>query len=97
SIELFAEGVDILLKAWNEPGPWSYAGKHYTIKDMAITPKPVQKPIPFFIACFSRASLELAAARGLNIIFAPFAAAMTFGDLAQAVAAYREACTKCGT
>ncbi|HUI17085.1 MAG TPA: LLM class flavin-dependent oxidoreductase [Alphaproteobacteria bacterium] len=97
SLEVFGEGVDILLKAWREPGPWSYAGKHYTIKDMAITPKPVQQPIPFFIACFSRASLEIAAARGLNIIFAPFAAAMTFGDLARAVAAYREACAKCGT
>ena len=97
SIELFAEGVDILLKAWNEPGPWSYEGKHYTIRDMAITPKPVQKPIPFFIACFSRSSMEIAAKRGLNIIFAPFAAAMTFGDLAKAVRAYRDECAKEGT
>ncbi|MFI4988017.1 MAG: LLM class flavin-dependent oxidoreductase [Alphaproteobacteria bacterium] len=97
SLEVFAESVDILLKAWSEPGPWSYLGKHYVIRDMAITPKPVQRPIPFFIACFSRASLEIAARRGLNIIFAPFAAAMTFGDLAKAVEAYREACVRRGT
>ncbi len=96
SLEVFAEGVDILLKAWSAEGPWSYEGKHYAIRDMAITPRPVQRPLPFFIACFSRASLEIAARRGLNIIFAPFAAAMTFGDLAKAVAAYREECAKCG-
>jgi alkanesulfonate monooxygenase SsuD/methylene tetrahydromethanopterin reductase-like flavin-dependent oxidoreductase (luciferase family) len=97
SIEVFGEGVEVLLKAWNEPGPWSFKGKFYDIQDMAITPKPVQKPIPFFIACFSRSSLEIAARKGLNIIFAPFAAAMTFGDLAKAVQAYRDECAKFGT
>jgi alkanesulfonate monooxygenase SsuD/methylene tetrahydromethanopterin reductase-like flavin-dependent oxidoreductase (luciferase family) len=97
SIEIFTEGVEVLLKAWNEPGLWSYKGKYYDIRDMAITPRPIQRPIPFFIACFSRSSMEIAAKKGLNIIFAPFAAAMTFGDLAKAVDAYREECAKLGT
>lgn len=96
SIEVFDEGVEIVLKAWSEPGPWSHKGRFYDIRDMAITPRPVQRPIPFFIACFSRSSMEIAAKKGLNIIFAPFAAAMTFGDLAQAVAAYRDACLRAG-
>jgi alkanesulfonate monooxygenase SsuD/methylene tetrahydromethanopterin reductase-like flavin-dependent oxidoreductase (luciferase family) len=94
SIEVFSEGIEVVLKAWNEPGHWSFTGRYYDIRNMAITPKPVQRPIPFFIACFSRASLEIAARKGLGIIYAPFAAAMTFGDLGKAVAAYREECAK---
>ena len=97
SLELLAERVEIVRKAWSEPGAWSYKGRYHDIQNMAITPKPVQKPIPFYMACFSRASLEIAAKHGLNILFAPFAAAMTFGDLGAAVQAYREECTKRGT
>ena len=96
SLELFSEGIEILLKAWNEPRPWSFSGRFYDIRDMAITPKPLQRPIPFFVACFSRSSLEIAAKKGLGILYAPFAAAMTFGDLGKAVAAYREECGKHG-
>jgi hypothetical protein len=40
--------------------------------------------------------MALAAARGLNIIFAPFAAAMMYGGLGPAVAQYREACASAG-
>src|SRR5258708_9379809 len=63
---------------------------------MSITPKPVQKPIPFYVASFSKTSLDMAAKRGLNIIYAPFAAGMVFGGLDKAVASYREACAKAG-
>jgi alkanesulfonate monooxygenase SsuD/methylene tetrahydromethanopterin reductase-like flavin-dependent oxidoreductase (luciferase family) len=38
----------------------------------------------------------MAARRGLNIIYAPFAASMVFGDIGAAVAGYREACAKQG-
>ncbi|HVB89030.1 MAG TPA: LLM class flavin-dependent oxidoreductase [Beijerinckiaceae bacterium] len=97
SLELLDEGCEIILKAWSEPGKWSHRGKHYVIEDMSITPKPVQRPIPFYMACFSKSSLEIAARRGLNILFAPFAAAMTFGDLANAVAQYQAECSRAGT
>jgi len=90
SKEIFEEGIDVLIKAWNEPGEWSHKGTYYDIKDMAITPKPVQQPIPMYMACFSETSLEMAAKRGLNIIYAPFAASMVFGGLGPAVAQYRE-------
>jgi len=56
----------------------------------------VQKPIPFYVASFSKTSLEMAAKRGLNIIYAPFAAGMVFGGLDKAVDSYREACVKAG-
>ncbi len=97
SAEIFEEGMDIVLKAWSEPGEWSHKGKYYDIQDMAITPKPVQRPIPFYVACFSRTSMDMAARKGLNIIFAPFAAGMMFGGISNAVDEYRETCVRHGT
>jgi alkanesulfonate monooxygenase SsuD/methylene tetrahydromethanopterin reductase-like flavin-dependent oxidoreductase (luciferase family) len=97
SAEVFEEGIDVVLKAWNSPGPWSHKGKHYDIPEMRITPQPVQKPIPFYVASFSKTSVDMAAKRGLNIIYAPFAAGMIYGGLDKAVDSYREACVKAGT
>jgi alkanesulfonate monooxygenase SsuD/methylene tetrahydromethanopterin reductase-like flavin-dependent oxidoreductase (luciferase family) len=97
SLELLDEGVEIIKKAWESEGKWSHAGKFFNIPEMAITPKPIQKDIPFYMACFSRASMEIAARRGMDIIFAPFAAAMTFGSMANAVKAYHDECAKFGT
>ena len=96
SAEMFDEGIDVVLKAWTEPGEWSHKGTYYNIEGMAITPKPVQQPIPFYIASFSKISLEMAGRRGLNVIFAPFAAAMVFGGLDKGVDFYREACVSHG-
>ena len=42
SAEIFEECMDIIWKAWTSDGPWSHVGTRHTIKDMAITPKPVQ-------------------------------------------------------
>jgi alkanesulfonate monooxygenase SsuD/methylene tetrahydromethanopterin reductase-like flavin-dependent oxidoreductase (luciferase family) len=92
SAEIFDEGVDVLLKAWNEPGSWSHKGTYYDIQNMSITPKPVQRQIPVYIACFSETSLAMAARKNLNIIYAPFASNMIFGGLDKAVDRYREAC-----
>ena len=33
-------------------------GRFYDIPEMTITPRPVQKKVPFYMACFSRASME---------------------------------------
>ena len=62
SAEIFAESIDVILKAWNSAGNWSHAGKYYQIPEMRITPQPVQEPIPFYIASFSETSAEMAAA-----------------------------------
>ncbi|MBT3703601.1 MAG: LLM class flavin-dependent oxidoreductase [Alphaproteobacteria bacterium] len=94
SAELFAEGLDILWKAWTEPGKWSYEGEFYQFKDIEIRPRPAQSPLRPYVACFSRPSMELAARNDWNIIFAPFAAAMVYGSLADAVSTYHEECEK---
>jgi len=92
SLELLDEGVEVIQKAWNSPGKWSHKGRFFEIPEMTITPRPLQKRVPFYMACFSRASMEIAAKRDMDIIFAPFAAAMTYGDLPNAVKTYRETC-----
>lgn len=96
SAELFAEGLDVVWKAWTEPGKWSYHGKFYTIDNVEVRPRPVQQPLRPFIASFSRLSMEIAAAHDWNVIYAPFAAAMVYGSLKGAVDAYREECAKHG-
>lgn len=97
SAEIFEEGLDILWKAWSEPGKWSHQGKYYQFEDLEIRPKPVQTPLRPYVASFSRLSMELAARKDWNIIYAPFAAAMVYGSLEQAVSAFDEECEKQGS
>ena len=94
SAEIFAEGMEILWRAWTEPAKWSHDGRFYKFKDIEIRPRPVQQPLRPYVACFSRPSMELAARNDWNIIYAPFAAAMVYGSLADAVRVYREECER---
>jgi alkanesulfonate monooxygenase SsuD/methylene tetrahydromethanopterin reductase-like flavin-dependent oxidoreductase (luciferase family) len=96
SAEIFDEAMDVILKAWNSEGPWEHKGRFYDIPEMEMTPKPVQRPIPFYVASFSETSAEMAARKGLNIIYAPFAAGMMFGDIENAVGYYRGRCEAFG-
>jgi alkanesulfonate monooxygenase SsuD/methylene tetrahydromethanopterin reductase-like flavin-dependent oxidoreductase (luciferase family) len=96
SADIFAEGLDVLWRAWTEKGRWSHKGKYYNFENVEVRPRPAQDPLRPYVACFSRPSMELAARNDWNIIFAPFAAAMVYGSLAQATAAYREECGKHG-
>ncbi len=42
----FAEAHDVIVKAWTEPGPFAYAGKHYQFRYVNIWPRPYQSPHP---------------------------------------------------
>jgi alkanesulfonate monooxygenase SsuD/methylene tetrahydromethanopterin reductase-like flavin-dependent oxidoreductase (luciferase family) len=96
SSELFAEGMEILWRAWTEPGRWSHKGEFYQFDDIEIRPRPAQQPLRPYVACFSRPSMELAAKNDWNIIYAPFAAAMVYGSLGDAVRIFREEADKFG-
>ncbi len=92
SAELFAEGMAIVWRGWTESGRWSHQGQFYQFEDIEIRPRPAQQPLRPYVACFSRPSMELAAANDWHIIYAPFAAAMVYGSLGDAVRIYREEC-----
>ncbi|MDB5570389.1 MAG: hypothetical protein JWN93_1572 [Hyphomicrobiales bacterium] len=92
--EHFAEGVDVLMKCWNEKGPFDYNGQFYQFQDVEVLPKPLQKDFRPYMASFSTYSMELAADYDWNLLLAPFAATILFGSLANAVQAYRDICVR---
>lgn len=94
---VFEEGMEAVQRLWSADGPISWQGRHYGFENVTITPRPVQRPIPSYVASFSRPSIELAARLGCGVVVAPFAAAMTYGGLAEVARVYRECCAKYGT
>ncbi len=94
---IFEEGMEIVRKLWSADAPISHHGKHYKFDNILTTPRPVQRPLPAYVASFSKASIELAARLGCGLIVAPFAAAMSFGGLKQVADLYHETCAKYGT
>jgi alkanesulfonate monooxygenase SsuD/methylene tetrahydromethanopterin reductase-like flavin-dependent oxidoreductase (luciferase family) len=94
---IFEEGMELVRTLWAADGRISHHGKHYQFDDVRITPKPVQQPLPAYVASFSKPSIELAARLGCGLVVAPFAAAMSFGGLKQVADLYHESCVKFGT
>ncbi|HEV2546510.1 MAG TPA: LLM class flavin-dependent oxidoreductase [Stellaceae bacterium] len=93
---IFEEGMALVRRLWSSDERLSHHGKHYHFDDVAITPKPVQRPIPMYVASFSQPSIELAGRLGSGLIVAPFAAAITFGGLQQVAELYHSTCAKHG-
>src|SRR5436190_5922561 len=46
SRERFYEAHDLILRAWTEPGPFPFVGKHYRYRYVNPWPRPLQKPHP---------------------------------------------------
>jgi alkanesulfonate monooxygenase SsuD/methylene tetrahydromethanopterin reductase-like flavin-dependent oxidoreductase (luciferase family) len=43
---LYEEGVEIVLKAWDEPEPFGWQGEHYQYRVISVWPQPLQAPRP---------------------------------------------------
>jgi alkanesulfonate monooxygenase SsuD/methylene tetrahydromethanopterin reductase-like flavin-dependent oxidoreductase (luciferase family) len=94
---VFEEGMEVVRRLWDADAPISHEGQHYRFKDIRITPHPIQRPLPAYVASFSRPSIELAGRLGCGLIVAPFAAALSYGGLRQVADLYRETCARHGT
>jgi alkanesulfonate monooxygenase SsuD/methylene tetrahydromethanopterin reductase-like flavin-dependent oxidoreductase (luciferase family) len=92
--EIFEEGMGVVRRLWSSDEPVTHQGRHYRFADVAITPQPVQRPLPAYIASFSQPSIELAGRLGCGLIVAPFAAAMSFGGLREVALRYHDACAR---
>ena len=44
--ERHEEALEVILRAWREPGRWSHRGRFYTYHDVVVEPAPVQSPAP---------------------------------------------------
>jgi alkanesulfonate monooxygenase SsuD/methylene tetrahydromethanopterin reductase-like flavin-dependent oxidoreductase (luciferase family) len=89
SRDRFAEVLDIVEQAWSSPAV-SYAGKYYRVDNVAVTPRPFQKPLPpIRIAAASPDTYPAVGARGLPIFIN--ARHGSFAEFAPAIRIYREA------
>ena len=88
--------MELVRRLWAAEDRIDHKGKYYQFEDVRITPKPVQQPLPAYVASFSKPSIELAARLGCGLVVAPFAAALTFGGLKQVADLYNESCAKLG-
>ena len=48
-VDRFAEGIAVLAGLLESDGPFSFSGKHYTVAEHTLLPRPVQHPRPPFI------------------------------------------------
>ncbi|MEE8110841.1 MAG: LLM class flavin-dependent oxidoreductase [bacterium] len=46
SRDRFLEAHDLILRAWTEPGPFAFEGRHYNFRYVNTWPRPYQKPHP---------------------------------------------------
>ncbi len=91
--ERTTEAIELILKAWSEPQPFGWQGRHFQFRTVAVWPRPVRRPRPPTYALGgSRESCELAARHhlGLGVAYGPFEA------IGKAVRYYREQCAQYG-
>ncbi len=91
--ERTTEGMELILKAWTEPQPFGWQGRHFQFRTVAVWPRPRQHPYPPTYALGTSAeSCEFAARHrlGLGLSYAPVPV------IAKAARYYREACDRHG-
>ena len=86
----FWECLDVIRQAWTTDR-FSYAGKFYNYEDIALLPRPVQRPAPpIYVAAASPGSAEEAGRRGYAFACAQFASCPTPEQVAEQIAQYRQ-------
>jgi alkanesulfonate monooxygenase SsuD/methylene tetrahydromethanopterin reductase-like flavin-dependent oxidoreductase (luciferase family) len=40
------EGMELILRAWKEPQPFGWQGRHFQYRTVSVWPKPLQEPLP---------------------------------------------------
>jgi alkanesulfonate monooxygenase SsuD/methylene tetrahydromethanopterin reductase-like flavin-dependent oxidoreductase (luciferase family) len=94
SRDRFREILDIVEQAWTKPS-FSYNGRYHSFKDVAVVPKPYQKPTPpIRIAASTPDTFPAIGRRGAPI----FASTRhtNWGDLARQIQTYHEAWEEAG-
>jgi len=87
------EGMELILRAWTEPQPFGWQGRHFRYRTVSIWPRPLQQPHPPTYALgTSRESCEFAARHrlGCGVSYGSFEA------VGRATRYYREQCARHG-
>ena len=83
----FRENVEVVQGAWRD-GALDYAGRFNTYRDVEVLPKPLQDPMPTWIASSSAEAIDWSASRGHAILMDPHS---THEEIAAKYARYRSA------
>src|SRR5256885_15771612 len=90
----FEEALAILGRAWTMER-FSYEGRHFTIPEVRVIPKPLQQPHPpLWVVCVSPDTIEATALRGLPMLNSLLRGPID--QLAQQRDTYVRACRKAG-
>ncbi len=88
SKDRFAETLEIVERAWSQPR-FSYEGRYHRFDDVALTPKPYQKPLPpIRVAASSPDTFPAIGRLGYPIFVMPRG---TFADMLPVIESYRVA------
>ena len=79
SYDRFRESVEIVLAAWNNDR-LTYEGRHHSFHDVEVLPKPLQDPMPVWIASSSMSAIEWAASQGQSILMDPHSTHAEIGE-----------------
>lgn len=91
--EVTQEATKLMIKAWQEPAPFSWRGEHFSFEHVSVWPRVLQQPHPpVFFSGNSAESIAFAAANRLNLAigFAPAP------QVAKHVAQYKELAAEAG-
>lgn len=92
SYERFHENVRIVLAAWRE-GALTWEGRYHCFRDVEVLPKPVQDPMPVWIATSSADAIDWSARHGHSILMDPHS---THAEIGAKYARYVEAMERHG-
>ena len=87
------EGMELILRAWTEPQPFGWQGRHFRYRTVSIWPRPLQQPHPPTYALgTSREACEFAARHhlGCGVSYGPFEV------MGRVTRYYREQCARHG-
>ena len=87
------EGMELILKAWAEPQPFGWQGRHFRYRMVSVWPRPAQSPRPPTYALGTSREAGAFAARnriGLGVSYGPF------DVMGKATGYYRDECARHG-
>src|SRR6516164_244026 len=93
--ERFREALDLIVKAWTQPGPFIWNSKHYFFRYVNPWPRPLQQPHPpiWIPGAGSFETIEFVAQRRYDYMGIPYFHIDTFRRV---FGLFREACAKEG-
>ena len=94
STDRFDESLEVILKAWREPGQFTHHGRFWRYNEISVEPKPLQTPHPpVWVAAGSVESATKAGRKGLRL---QLASGVSFERIPALIEAYQSGLCKGG-